>query len=59
MPQNVEHPGEVFDQCCAEEDEHGPENQRNNNAKEEYFLLVFAGHFKCGDDEDEHEKVVE
>ena len=56
--EDVEHPGERIDQRGAQEDESGAGDQREDDAEKQHLLLVFAGHAKARDDDQEDKEVV-
>ena len=58
-PEEVEHPGEVLDERGAGEDEDEPENKGDDDAGEQYLLLVLPGHLEGGHHDDEDEEVVD
>ena len=57
--EQVEHPGERTDQRGAEKDEPGPRDQGEHDAEQQHLLLISPGHPGTGDDDEEHEQVVD
>ncbi len=57
--EDVENPGEVFDEGGAEENEDEAQDEGDDDAEEEDFLLEDPGHREGGDHHDEDEEVVD
>jgi hypothetical protein len=57
--EDVEHPREVVDRGGAERDEDAAEDQGQDDAHHQRFLLVLPRHREAGHDDDEDEQVVD
>jgi len=58
-PEDVEDPAEVLDERRAQEDEDGPQDERDRDADQQDLLLVQPRHAEARHDEDEDEEVVD
>ena len=57
--EDVEDPAELFDHDGAEQDEDAAEDQRDDDADHQHFLLVLTGYREAGHDDDEDKEVVD
>ncbi len=57
--EDIEDPGESFEQGGAKGDEDATEHQGTEYAKKEHAVLVFAGYCEAGEDECPDEDVVD
>ncbi len=57
--EDVEDPAELFDHDGAEHDEDAAQDERDDDAHHEHFLLVLTGYREAGHDDDEYKQVVD
>ena len=57
--EDVDHPVVALEQTRPEEDEDATQHERPDHAPEKHPVLVARGHGKVGEDEGEHEHVVD
>ena len=57
--EDEEHPREARHQRGPEEDEHETQEQGDDNAEEQGFLLILSRNAECLENQDEHEEVVD